>query len=85
MAGHNEKYVVVPTADIEESWFNNTDIRQSSSAECRTSIDGTEKIIKIEDGATVAELNAYTKHTHSEILAIVNNPSNGWSGTVNYS
>ena len=71
----NKKYIILPAAKISDIDFNK--IYETSLNTIRYKLDNSEFIVKFQ-GSTPEFLDGYDEYTHSEILEIINNPSNGW-------
>ena len=67
MAFENRKYVIIPTAEINN--INFAEVLETSPDTCRYSVDGTKTFVKY-DGARPPSV-AGTEYTHSEILEIL--------------
>ena len=75
MSRENRKYVIIPLAEVEDIDFSQ--VMQDSAQTLRLSEDGEYTFVKFE-GDTPSFLEGKTILTNEEILAILNNPSNGW-------
>jgi|TARA_R110002020_G_scaffold208379_2_gene414104 hypothetical protein len=65
--------------DIRElNNVNYSEVRQDCSRTVRENLAGTEFIISFPADAVPAIADSETKYTHSEILAYLTDPSNGW-------
>lgn len=68
----NRKYVIVPTAEINDVDFS--EVMETAANTCRYSVDGTQTFIKYEgeQPASVAAITGKSEeYSHSEILAIL--------------
>ena len=68
------KYIIIPAADLDEIQFNQV---VESKDTLRYKLDNSEFIVKL-SGTVPVDLQQYTVYSHSEIINIINNPSNGW-------
>lgn len=71
----NKKYIILQASKINEIDFS--EICETSPNTLRYKLDHSEFIVKFQ-GEPPTFLDGYTQHTNSEILKIINNPSNGW-------
>ena len=68
------KFIIIPAADLDEIQFNQV---VESKDTLRYKLDNSEFIVKL-SGTVPVDLQQYTVYSHSEIINIINNPSNGW-------
>ena len=71
----NKKYIILPAAKINEMDFN--EICETAIGTIRYNLDSSQFIVKFQ-GNTPEFLDGYDEYTNSEMLEIINNPSNGW-------
>lgn len=65
--------------DIRElNNVNYSEVMQDSARTVRENLAGTEFIISFPADAVPAIADSVTKYTHTEILAYLTDPSNGW-------
>ena len=68
----NRKYVIVPTAEINN--VNFSEVLETSAETCRYSVDGTETFVKYDGpmpASIVALISKSQEYSHDEILAIL--------------
>jgi hypothetical protein len=69
MAFENRRYVIIPTAEINNVDFD--EVLETSAETCRYSVDGTLTFVKY-DGPRPPSVPNYQEYTHSEIIEILN-------------
>lgn len=69
------KYLIFEKANVDQ--INFEQVIETSLETLRSSIDDQSVILKF-IGETPSFLEGLTLYSHSEILAIINDPENGW-------
>jgi len=69
------KYIIFEKANVDQ--INFEQVIETSLETLRSSIDDQSVILKF-IGETPSFLDGLTQYSHSEILAIINDPENGW-------
>jgi hypothetical protein len=69
------KYVIIDKEEVSD--INFAYVLENSEETLRYNVDGTKTFVKFE-GDTPSFLEGKATLTNEEILAILNNPSNGW-------
>ena len=75
MARENQKFVIIPTAEVESVDFN--PVIQTSADSLRLSEDGDYTFVKF-IGDTPSFLEGKTQYTYSEFINILNDTSGIW-------
>jgi hypothetical protein len=69
------KYIIFEISKL--AIVNFEQVYETNSNTLRISLDGDYTILKFKD-VTPSFLEGYAQYTHAEIIAIINNPDNGW-------